>query len=146
MIFPFHAYVFDFLLLLHLETTKPKISLAMGIGITCGGVFFLALISIYLVRYCKRRNGKIQRRSSDGMPTEVSLPNLATYALRDEKEGNARYEEIPVSNVGYNQYETLGISNEAVQNEKPDAPSSSTNPPKDLGILNKAVSYDEINI
>ena len=42
------------------------------------------------------------------MPTEVSIPNLATYTLWDEKEGNARYEEIPVSNVGYNQYETNG--------------------------------------
>ena len=42
------------------------------------------------------------------MPTEVSIPNLATYTLWDEKEGNARYEEIPVSNIGYNQYETNG--------------------------------------
>ena len=70
------------------------------------------------------------------MPTEVSLPNLATYVVRDEKEGDARYEEIPVSDIGYNQYETLGIPNEAVQYDKLNAPSSSTNPSKDLGNLN----------
>lgn len=80
------------------------------------------------------------------MPTEVSLPNLATYVVRDEKEGDARYEEIPVSDIGYNQYETLGIPNEAVQYDKLNAPSSSTNPSKDLGNLNRAVSYDEMNL
>lgn len=135
-----------FLFLLYLETTKPKISLAMGIGISFGGVFFIALISISLVRCCKRRDGKIRRFSPDGMPTEVSLPNLATYVVRDEKEGDARYEEIPVSDIGYNQYETLGIPNEAVQYDKLNAPSSSTNPSKDLGNLNRAVSYDEMNL
>lgn len=128
------------------ETAESKNSLVIGVSISVGGIFFLALITIALVRYCKRRNDINESGSSDGMPTEVSFSNLATYALRDEIEGNAPYEEIPVSLIGNNRHETPGISNEGVQYKKLDASSSTNNPPEDLGTLNKALSCDELNL
>ena len=52
------------------------------------------------------------------MPTEVPLPILTSNALNDEKDGNTSHEEKPVSHIGNNRYDALGISNEAVHYEK----------------------------
>ena len=80
------------------------------------------------------------------MPTEIPLPILTSYTLNDEKDGNTPYEEKPISHIGNNWYEALGISNEAVHCEKLDALSPAASRYEDLGTLNEAASFEEVNL
>lgn len=99
--------------------TEQQFPFNIVIGISCGGIFILALIAIYLVRRSQRRKKAKQRRFLDGMPGDVAFPRPEKYELEDQKEDVAHYEEVPISPIGV-RYEELGFSNEAAYCEEVD--------------------------
>lgn len=96
----FHWFIIIIFLIFdqNLEPTKQdkgKVPYAIVIGVSCGGIFVLAVLSIYLIRYCRRRKMLSLRRVSDMMLADVICPNPEKYALREteSKEDTVRYEE-----------------------------------------------------
>ena len=55
----------------------------MVIGVSCGGVFILTLIAVFLVRYCQQKIKLQKRDSGDGMPTEAAFPSPDKYELQE---------------------------------------------------------------
>ncbi|XP_078371975.1 von Willebrand factor D and EGF domain-containing protein-like isoform X3 [Oculina patagonica] len=138
------------------EPTKPKISFAVIIGISCGGVFLLALVTVCVIRHCQRRTNGNRTRVSDGMPAEVSFPKSEKYELEAKKEDIVRYEEVQISAIDTH-YEELGISNEAVRYEKLGTSgeaaryvevgnSTDAGQYDEIGISNDAAVYEEMGI
>lgn len=66
------------------------------IGVSCGGVFVLAFLGIYLIRYCHRRKMPSRKLVPGVMPTETAFPNPEKYELQESKpkEDIVRNEEI----------------------------------------------------
>jgi len=60
---------------------KKRIPFPLVIGFSCGGVFVLTLLAIFLVRYCQQRNVE-NRNFGDGMPAEVAFPRPDKYELQ----------------------------------------------------------------
>ena len=60
---------------------------AIVIGASSGGVFVLALVSICLIRLCKRKEVKRPRLDSDIVPVEEALGNREKYELSDKSKG-----------------------------------------------------------
>ena len=132
----------------NLEPTKEdkdEVPYPIIIGVSCGGIFVLAILSIYLIRQCHRRKMASKRRNSCVIPTEVAFPNPGKYELQEtkSKEDIVRYEEIGMrtDNVCYEKspisqdaswYESLDFSNSAIYQE--------------LGIPNVGGDYQEICI
>ena len=123
---------------------KGKVSYPIIIGVSCGGIFVLAVLSIYLIRRCHRRKMSA-RRNSCVVPSEVAFPNPGKYELEEtkSKEDIVKYEEIGMwtDNVCYEKlptsqdtagYEKLDLSNGAIYQE--------------LGIPNVGCDYQEICI
>ena len=90
----------------------------MVIGVSCGGVFILILLAIFLVRYCQQRNKVKNRDHGDGMPTEVSFPRPDKYELQ----GMELKEECVL-------YEKSGLPGEPV-------------PTQEVGIQNAAADFN----
>ena len=140
-----------FCLIFHqnLEPTKEerrKVPYPIIIGVSCGGIFILAAVSIYLLRICHRRKMASRGRNSCVMPTKVSVQNPEKYELQqtESKEDIVRYEEIGMwtDNVCYGKlpvshdaagYEKLNFSTGAIYQEQ-------------LGIPNVGGDYQEICI
>jgi len=114
------------------EEDKEKIPYPIIIGVSCGGIFLLAILSICLIRFCNRAK-KVRRKCSGVMPTEVPFPKPEKYELQEteSKEDVVRYEEIGLWNDTV-RYEGLNILPDAVQCEK-------------LGFTNAAI-YQEVGI
>ncbi|XP_022807283.1 von Willebrand factor D and EGF domain-containing protein-like isoform X1 [Stylophora pistillata] len=100
---------------------KVKVLYPIIIGVSCGGIFMLAVLSIYLIRHSHRRKMVGCRRNLCGMPTEVAFPNPEKYELQEtkSKEDIVRYEEIGMWNddVGHDKSQ---VSQDAVGYEKLD--------------------------
>jgi len=93
------------------ETQGKKMSYAIIIAVSFGGLFVFALASICLIRFCKRNKmGRRQRRGSEMMPSEEAFPNREKYEMQNaQSEENIIYfEEVGVWAKG-----TEGKSNEA---------------------------------
>ncbi|XP_078371962.1 von Willebrand factor D and EGF domain-containing protein-like isoform X7 [Oculina patagonica] len=123
---------------------KQKIPYPVIIGVSCGGVFVLALISICLIRYCHQRKVVTQRRVSDGMPSEMAFPKPEKYELQEtgSKEDIVRYEEIAMWNESA-RYEELGILQDSARYEKLGFSNATY---QEAGIPNAAGDYQEIGI
>ena len=126
-------------------TEESKVPLPLIIGVSCGGIFVLAVLSIFLIRYCHRRKILSRRRVSDVMPTEVSFPNSEKYELQgtESKEDIVRYEETSVWKNTVS-CEELGISQDAARYEK--LPFSNGASHQEVGILNAGCDSREIRI
>lgn len=124
--------------------TEPKFPFKVVIGISCGGLFFLALITVYMIRHCQRRKKAKQRRFLDEMPRDDLYPGDERYELEDKMEDIARHGEVPVSAIG-GRFEGLGLTNEAARYEDVGI-SNDTGQSEEMGISNDAVCYDEIGI
>ena len=136
---------------------KQKVPYPVIIGVSCGGIFVLALLSIFLIRYCHRRKVVSRGRVSDGMPADVAFPKPEKYELQEteSKEDIVRYEEIAMWNDGV-RYEGLGIVQDAARYEKLGFSSVATyqevgtpntaNDYQEIGIPNSAGDYQEIGI
>ena len=100
------------------EEDKGKIPYPIIIGVSCGGIFVIIVMSVSLIRFCNRAK-KVRRRYSVVMPAEVPFPNLEKYELQEteSKEDVVRYEEIGLSNDTV-RCEGLEILPDAVQYEK----------------------------
>jgi len=124
------------------EEDRWKVPYPIIIGVSCGGIFVLAILSVCLIRFCNRAK-KVRRRGSGVMPTEVPFPSPEKYELQEteSKEDVVRYEEIGLWNDTVRcegleilpdavHYEKLGFTNAAIYQE--------------LGIPNAAGDYREI--
>ena len=72
-------------------------SYAVIIGATFGGLLVLALVSICLVRFNKKKKrGFRKRRCSGVMPSEEAFPNQEKYELKNTKsmENIIYFEEV----------------------------------------------------
>ena len=139
---------FCFIFHQNLEPTKEdkeKIPYPIIIGVSCGGIFVFAILSIYLIRQCHYRKIASRGRNSCAMHTEVAFSNPGKYELQESqsKEDIVRYEEIGMraDNVCYEKspvsqdtawYENLDFSKSAIYQE--------------LGIPNVGGDYQEICI
>ena len=130
-------FLFDFLSKFQepTEEDKGKVPYPLIIGASCGGVFFLAVLVIYLIRYCHRRKMASRRRVLGVMPGERAFSESKKYELQEIKseEDDARYEEIGMwkDNVSYKEipisqdaarYKKLKLSNSAIYQELQDTP------------------------
>jgi len=94
------------------EPDDKKINYAIIIGVSFGGLFVLALVSICLIRFCKRNKlVRRNRRHSDVMPSEEAFPDREKYELKNAKsaENIIYFEEVGVSS----KLSMEGESNEA---------------------------------
>lgn len=133
-------------------TEESKVPLPLIIGVSCGGIFILAVLSVYLIRYCHRRKMLSRRRVSDVMPTEVAFPNPEKYELQEteSKEDIVRYEETSMwKNTA--SYEELAISQDAARYEKLPFANGATH--QEVGISNVGrdsreirISYDDLRL
>lgn len=150
IIFPFFVNICTFCLIFHqnlepANETNGKVPYPIIIGVSCGGIFVLAVLGIYIIRHNHRRKMVSRRCSSGVMPSEIALPNPVKYELQqtESKEDVAMYEEIGMwtKDVWYEElpisqdaagYEKLGFSNAAIYQE--------------LSIRNVGGDYQEIGI
>lgn len=116
--FFFFPQLFCFPRLEPTKEDKGKISIPLVIGVSCGGVFVLTLLAIFLVRYCQQRNKLKNGDSGDGMPTEVAFPRPDKYELQEM--------ELKEEYVLYGK---AGFSSEPV-------------PTQEVGIQNAAADYN----
>ena len=83
--------------LLSLAPTKKeetKLSFAIIIGISFGGFFIVALITILLVRHCKKKKLLEKRHHSNIMPSDETFPDRRRYEVeRAKSEENILYLE-----------------------------------------------------
>ncbi len=110
--------MFCIIIFFHLEPRKANdenISFLVIIFASCGGVFVLVLISICLIRYCKRQQK--HNGVSDVMAAKVAFPKPEKYDLH-----------VTGSKKDLFRYGTLDISNEADGCQK-------------VGILNDAAEF-----
>lgn len=126
------------------QAKEQQFPFKVVVGVSCGGLFILALITIFLVRRCQRRKKAKQRRYLDGMPGDVAFSRAEKYELEDQKEDIVRYEEVAISAIGV-RYEGLGVTNEAARYEEVGV-SNGAGQSEEIGISNDAVRYDEIGI
>ncbi|KAJ7351103.1 hypothetical protein OS493_036559 [Desmophyllum pertusum] len=103
------------------QEDEKKIPYTLIIGISCGGAFILALVTICGIRYCQRQHQINRLHASDGMPADVVFSRAETYEMEDtkSKEDIVSYEEIGISNAAA-MYGELGTSKDAVRYEKLD--------------------------
>ena len=81
-------------------------------GVSFGGLFVLALVSICLIRFCKRdKLVRRNRRHPDVMPSEEAFPDREKYELKNAKyaENIIYFEEVGV----WSKTSMEGESNEA---------------------------------
>ena len=136
-------------------TEESKVPLPLIIGVSFGGIFILAVLSVYLIRYyhrCHRRKMRSRRRVLDVMPTEVAFPNPEKYELQEteSKEDIVRYEETSMwKNTA--SYEELAISQDAARYEKLPFANGATH--QEVGISNAGrdsreirISYDDLRL
>ena len=114
------------------EEDKGKIPYPIIIGVSCGGIFVISVLGVYLIRFCNQTK-KVRGRRSCVTPVQVPFPNLEKYELQETelKEDVARYEEIGLWDDTV-RYEGLEILPDAVQYEK-------------LGFTNASI-YQELSI
>ena len=132
----------------YLEPTKGdkvKLPYPVIIGVSCGGIFVLAILSILLIRYCHRRKIVSNRRVSDGMPANGAFPKPEKYELKETeaKKDVVRYEEIAMWKDPV-RYEELGVFRDAADYEKLDFSNGTTY--QEIGIPNVADENQEIGI
>lgn len=147
IICPLVVNIYILCLIFHqnLEPTKEdevEVPYTIIIGASCGGIFVLAVLVIYLIRHCHRRKMASRRRDSCVMPTEVAFPSPGKYELQETKSkeiivgceeigmwtDNVCYENLPVSQDD-GLYEKLNFSNGTIYHE--------------LGITNVGGNYKE---
>ena len=118
----------------------------MIIGVSCGGIFILAVLIIYLIRHCRRRKMASRRRNSCAMPTEVAFPKHGKYELEEtkSKEEIVRYEEIGIWKDTV-WYEKLPVSQDAAEYEELDIPNVDGDY-QEICISNDAPCYQEISL
>jgi len=99
-------------------TEESKVPYPLIIGVSCGGIFVLAVLGIYLIRYCHRSKILRRRRASGVMPAEVAFPKPEKYELQEteSKEDIVRYEETSMWKDPA-RYEKLAFSNGATYQE-----------------------------
>lgn len=129
--------MFDFLSKFQEPTKEDEgnVPYPLIIGASCGGVFFLAVLIIYLIRYCHRRKMASRRLVLGVMSGERAFSESKKYELQEIKseEDDARYEEIGMwkDNVSYKEipisqdaarYKKLKLSNSAIYQELQDTP------------------------
>ena len=143
------------------EPTKEdegKVPYPLIIGASCGGVFFLAVLVIYLIRYCHRRKMASRRRVLGVMPGERAFSESKKYELQEIKseEDDARYEEIGMwkDNVSYKEipipqdaarYEKLKLSNSAIYQELQDTPNVDCDN-EEIHTSNDALRHQETSL
>ena len=124
---------------------KGKVQFSIIIGVSCGGIFVLAVLSVYLIRHCHRRKMASRRRDSWVMPTKVAIrhPEKCELQQTESKEDIARCEEIGMwtDNVCY---EKLPGSHDAAGCEKLNFSNKANY--QELGIANVGGDYPEICI
>ena len=64
---------------------ERKLSFAIIIGISFGGFFIVALITILLVRHCKKKKLLEKRNHSNVMPCDEAFPNRQKYEVQNGK-------------------------------------------------------------
>ena len=64
---------------------ERKLSFAIIIGISFGGFFIVALITILLVRHCQRKKLLEKRNHSNVMPSDEAFPNRRKYEVEKGK-------------------------------------------------------------
>lgn len=146
--------IFYFLIFYQNLEDKRKVPYLLIIGASCGGIFFLVVLVIYLIRYCHRRKIASPKRVSGVMPNECAFPNPEKYELEEtkSKEDIVRYEDIGMwkNNVSYEElqisqdaarYEKLNFSNGAIYQEL-DIPTGGGDY-QEIGISNDALRYEE---
>ena len=124
--------------------TEPTFPFGLVIGIICGGLFLLGIITIYLVRRYQRRKKEKQRRIWDQMPRDVLYPGEEKFELEDKKEGIGRYGGVTISSIEA-RFEGLGFTNEAARYEDVGI-SNATGLPEEMGISGDGVYHDEMGI
>ena len=162
IIFPFFVNICTFCLIFH-QNLEPaneangKVPYPIIIGASCGGIFVLAVLGIYIIRHNHRRK-MVSRRHNGGscvMPSEIALPNPVKYELQqtESKEEVAMYEEIgmwtknvwneelPISQDAAG-YEKLGFSNGAIYQEL--SIRNVGGDYQEIGISNDALRYQEL--
>ena len=73
---------------------ERKLSFAIIIGISFGGFFIVALITILLVRHCKKKTLLQKRHHSNIMPSDEAFPDRRRYEVeRAKSEENILYLE-----------------------------------------------------
>ena len=89
---------------------ERKVSFPIIIGISFGGIFIVALITILLVRHCQKKKLLEKRHHSNAMPSDEAFPNRRKYELeRAKSEENILYLE----EMGPRAKPTEGKANEA---------------------------------
>lgn len=99
-------------------TEVSKVPYPLIIGVSCGGIFVLAVLFISLIRSRHRRKILRHRRDSEVMPAEVAFPNSEKYQLQEiaSKEDIVRYEETSMWKNGP-PYQEVGIPNVGADND-----------------------------
>ena len=64
---------------------EKKLSFAIIIGISFGGVFIVALITIVLVRHCQKKKLLDKRHHSNVMPSDEAFPDRRKYEVQNGK-------------------------------------------------------------
>ena len=64
---------------------ERKLSFAIIIGISFGGFFIVALITILLVRHCQKTKLLEKRNHSNVMPSDEAFPNRQKYEVEKAK-------------------------------------------------------------
>jgi len=131
------------------EPTKEhegKVPYPIIIGVSCGGIFVLAVLSIYPIRRCHRRKVASRRHNSCGLPTEVAFPNSGKYELQEtkSKEEIVRYEEIGMWKDTVC-YEKLLVTQDAAEYEELDIPNVDGDY-QEICISNDAERYQETSL
>lgn len=67
------------------EDDETNVHFSVVIGASCGGVFVLCLLAIFVIRQCKRHGKRRGRHASDVMPAEVAFPNAQKYEMEETK-------------------------------------------------------------
>lgn len=150
LIFP--LFVCLFVHLFHYQNLEPKeesnAPYPLIIGVSCVGIFVLAVLVIFLIRYCHHRKMlKHRRETSDVMPVEVAFPNPEKYHFQETTSKEdivrfeetsmwkdpARYEKLAFSNATYQE---VGIPNDGADNQEVRI-SYDDLPLQEMGILKK---------
>ena len=128
------------------EDEKEKVPYPLIIGVSCGGIFVLTLLSICLVRYCQRQKRFNRRQGSTLMPSEVSFPKPEKYELKEaqSKEDIVSYEEIGIWKDTVH-YEKLHFSNENTRHQEVGIPNDAADY-QEIGFLNDPGYYQEIGV
>ena len=64
---------------------ERKLSFLIIIGISFGGFFIVALITILLVRHCQKKKLLEKRNHSNVMPSDEAFPNRQKYEVEKGK-------------------------------------------------------------